>query len=338
MSQDRGKDDTKKEEGVEKKCEKEDMQDKHEENKSSNMEETEKIEESDERYANEKKVKKDTDASQFDINGVPERKADDETNVKDETLEDLRKNGMKVNENEKEEEKVIKSEEKKDENCEDGKKNEVKIGEDDEYDKEDGKNVVNGEDKNGKIEESFSEIFINLEKTEEEIKEIKKTVWFEFEPEDMEMDKIQNLVRLGCDIAVGNILNTVFVVEQSGECSGEKIDQDYVNFPLSQANADAYFKEMEKNKTEKYVVDAKDISDVENGNERNVDNNKVTEQVERIETSENVSVENKSSEENDDLNVKTEGEREIKKAEKEGELESTEGDVKDENEIQKQNE
>ena len=91
------------------------------------------------------------------------------------------------------------------------------------------------------------------------------------------------------------------------------------------------------NKTEKYVVDAEDISDVENGNERNVDNNKVTEQVERSETSENVSVENKSSEENDDLNVKTEGEREMKKAEKEGELELTEGDVKDENEIQKQN-
>ena len=89
----------------------------------------------------------------------------------------------------KEEEKVIKKEEKKDENCEDGKKNEVKIGEDDEYDKKDGKNVVIDEDKNGKIEESFSEIFINLEKTEEEIKEIKKTVQFELEPEDMEMDK-----------------------------------------------------------------------------------------------------------------------------------------------------
>ena len=139
------------------------------------------------------------------------------------------------------------------------------------------------------------------------------------------MDKIQNGVRFRCDIAVGNILNTVFVVKQSGE----KIDQDYVNFISSQANADAYFKEMEKNKTEKYAVDAEDISDVENGNERNADNNKVTEQVERSETSENVSVENKSSEENDDLNVKTEGEREMKKAEKEGELESTEGDVKD---------
>ena len=236
---------------------------------------------------------------------------------------------MKVNENENEEEKVIKSEEKKDENCEDGKKNEVKIGEDDEYDKKDGKNVVIDEDKNGKIEESFSEIFVNLEKTEEEIKERKKTVRFELEPEDMEMDKIQNGVRFGCNIAVGNILNMVFVVKQSGE----KIDQDYINFPLSQANADAYFKQMEKNKTEKYVVDAEDISDVENGNERNVDNNKVTEQVERSETSENVSVENKSSEKNDDLNVKTEGEREMKKAEKEGELESTEGEVKDENEI-----
>ena len=258
MSQDRGKDDTKKEEVTEKKCEKEDTQDKHEENKSSNMEEMKKIEESDERYVNEKKVKKDTDESEFDINGVPERKADDKTNVKDETSEeeDLQKNGMKVNENEKEEEKVIKSEEKKDENCKDSKKNEVKIGEDDEYDKKDGKNVVIDEDKKGKIEESFSEIFVNLKKTEEEIKEIKKIVWFELEPEDMEMDKIQNGVRLGCDIAVGNILNTVFVVKQSDECSGEKIDEDYVNFPSSQANADAYFKEMEKNKTEKYVVDA----------------------------------------------------------------------------------
>ena len=137
MSQERGKDDMKKEEGMKKKCEKDNTQDKQEENKSSNMEETKKIEESDERYVNEKKVKKDTDASELDINGVPERKADDETNVKGETLEeeDLRKNGMKVNENKNEEEKVIKSEEKKDENCEDGKKNEVKIGEDDEYDK-----------------------------------------------------------------------------------------------------------------------------------------------------------------------------------------------------------
>ena len=161
MSQDGGKDDTKKEEGTEKKCEKEDTEDKEEENKSSNMEEMKKIEESDERYVNEKKVKKDTDTSELDIN-------------------------------ENEEEKVIKSEEKKDENCEDGKKNEVKIGEDDEYDKKDGKNVVIDEDKNGKIEESFSEIFVNLEKTEEEIKEIKKTVQFELEPEDMEMDKIQN--------------------------------------------------------------------------------------------------------------------------------------------------
>ena len=233
---------------MEKKCEKEDMQDKHEENKSSNMEEMKKYEESDERYVNEKKVKKDTDGSEFDIYSGPERKAHDETNVKDETSEeeDLRKNGMKVNENEKEEEKVIKSEEKKDENCEYGKKNEVKIGEDDEYDKKDGKNLVIDEDKNGKIEESFSEIFINLEKTEEEIKEIKKTVQFELEPEDMEMDKIQNGVRFRCDIAVGNILNMVFVVEQSGKCSGEKIDQDYINFLSSQANADAYFKEMEK--------------------------------------------------------------------------------------------
>ena len=246
---------------------------------------------------------------------------------------------MKVNENKKVEEKneEIKREEKKDENCEDSKKNEVEIGEDDEYDKKDGKDVVIDEDKNGKIEESFSEIFINLEKTEEEIKEIKKMVQFELDPEDMEMDKIQNGVRFRCDIAVGTILNTVFVVEQSGECSGEKIDQDYINFPSSQDNADAYFKEMEKNKTEKYVIDVEDISDVENGNERNVDNNKVTEQVERSETSENVSVENKSSEENDNLNVKTAGEREMKKAEKEGELESTKGDVKDENEIQKQN-
>ena len=109
----------------------------------------------------------------------------------------------------------IKSEKKKDKNCEDGEKNEVKLGEDDEYDKKDGKNVVIDEDKNGKIEESFSEIFVNLEKTEEEIKEMKKTVWFELEPEDMEMDKIQNGVRFGCDIAVGNILNTVFVVKQS---------------------------------------------------------------------------------------------------------------------------
>ena len=33
-------------------------------------------------------MKKDTDASEFDINGVPERKADNETNVKDETLEE----------------------------------------------------------------------------------------------------------------------------------------------------------------------------------------------------------------------------------------------------------
>ena len=88
MSQDRGKDDKKKEEGTEKKCEKEDTQDKQEENKSSNMEEMKKIEESDERYVNEKKVKKDTDASELDINGVPERKAGDETNVKDETLEE----------------------------------------------------------------------------------------------------------------------------------------------------------------------------------------------------------------------------------------------------------
>ena len=192
-------------------------------------------------------MKKDTDASELDIN-------------------------------ENEEEKVIQSEEKKDENCEDGKKNEVEIGEDDEYDKKDGKNVVIDEDKNGKIEESFSEIFINLEKTEEEIKEIKKTVRFELEPEDMEIDRIQNGLTFGCDIAVGNILNMVLVVEQSGE----KIDQDYVNFPSSQANADAYFKEMEKNKTEKYVIDAEDISNVENWNERNVDNNKVTEQVERV--------------------------------------------------------
>ena len=55
MSQDRGKDEMKKEEGMEKKCEKEDMEDKQEENKSSNMQETKKIEESDERYINEKK-------------------------------------------------------------------------------------------------------------------------------------------------------------------------------------------------------------------------------------------------------------------------------------------
>ena len=96
MSQYRGKDeemlnkseDTKMEEAKEKNCEKEDTQDKHEENKSSNMEEMKKIEESDERYINEKKVKKDTDASEFDINGVPERKVDDERNVKDETLEE----------------------------------------------------------------------------------------------------------------------------------------------------------------------------------------------------------------------------------------------------------
>ena len=106
--------------------------------------------------------------------------------------------------------------------------------------KKDGKNVVIDEDKNGKIEESFSEIFINLEKTEEEIKDIKKMVRFELEPEDMEMDKIQNGVRFRCDIAVGNILNTVFVVKQSGEM----IDQDYVNFPSSQANADEQNREI----------------------------------------------------------------------------------------------
>ena len=122
------------------------------------------------------------------------------------------------------------------------------------------------------ISQSLSKIFVNSEKTMAQIEEVKKQVCFDLEPEDIGMDDItsgnSNFV---AEVAVGEIVNKLFVVEDTDKKEG-KIDDDYINFPSSQANADSFFVEMSK-KEERYVVQTEDISDAEAENTKGVDGN-----------------------------------------------------------------
>ena len=88
--------------------------------------------------------------------------------------------------------------------------------------------------KESSISESLNEIFVNTEKTSEEIEDIKKHVRFDLEPEDMDMEQIKpNGSQFSIEIKVGEIVNKLFVVQDSDKKKEEQIDDDYINFPSS---------------------------------------------------------------------------------------------------------
>ena len=143
------------------------------------------------------------------------------------------------------------------------------------------------------ISQSLQEIFINTEKTSEEIEEIKKHVCFNLEPEDMDMDEIQpNGSDFSVQITVGEIVNKLFVVQDNNKKDEEKIDDDYVNFPSSQANADMFFDQMKKKEEETYQVETEDISDPESEHMENIEKTMDLIPAEEKNTKDNNNVEN----------------------------------------------
>ena len=128
-------------------------------------------------------------------------------------------------------------------------------------DNEDTKDDGEENQKTESISESLSEIFVNSEKTLDQIEDLKKQVRFNLEPEDMDMATIES--NFATDIPVGDIVNKLFKVQDSDKKEEEKIDDDYVNFPLSQANADSFFDEMRQKEENKYMVETEDITDDE---------------------------------------------------------------------------
>ena len=128
-------------------------------------------------------------------------------------------------------------------------------------DNEDMKDDGEENQKTESISESLSEIFVNSEKTLDQIEDVKKQVRFNLEPEDMDMTMIES--NFATDIPVGDIVNQLFKVQDSDKKEEEKIDDDYVNFPSSQANADSFFDEMRQKEENKYVVETEDITDDE---------------------------------------------------------------------------
>ena len=120
----------------------------------------------------------------------------------------------------------------------------------------------------------MNEIFVNTEKTSEETEDIKKHGRFNLEPEDMEMDQIQsNGSEFSVEITVGEIINKLFVVQDSDKKHEEQIDDDYVNFPLSQANAEVFFDEMKQKEEDTYKVETEDISEPESEHTENMEKN-----------------------------------------------------------------
>ena len=120
--------------------------------------------------------------------------------------------------------------------------------------------------------DSLDEIYVNTEKTLEEIEDIKKHVRFNLEPEDMDMVPLQpNGLEFSVEIGVGEIVNKLFVVEESDKKDEEKIDEEYVNFPSSQANAKMFFDEMKKKEENRYKVETEDISEPESEHTENME-------------------------------------------------------------------
>ena len=140
-------------------------------------------------------------------------------------------------------------------------------------------NEGKGTEGNENIVQSLSEIFINCDKTEAEIEDVKKQVRFQLVPEDMRMENIQNEGgNFAVDISVGSIVNKLFVVQETGN-EVETINDAYIKFPSSQTQATEYFEEMEKKGNEKYVVETEDISDAENRKSKTDDEKKIIEKV-----------------------------------------------------------
>ena len=169
--------------------------------------------------------------------------------------------------------------------------------------RDDGKEKIQTE---SSISQSLDEIFVN---TPEEIEEIKKHVRFNLEHEEIEMDEIEhNGSDFSVQITVGEIVNKLFVVQDS-EKKHEKIDDDYVNFPSSQANAESFFDEMKQKEEHTYKVETEDISEPESEDTENMEKSmdlipqeqksgKDNNDVENVKESEEVQ-EKEGSEEND---------------------------------------
>ena len=63
------------------------------------------------------------------------------------------------------------------------------------------------------------------------------------------MEQIKpNGSQFSIEIKVEDIVNKLFVVQDSDKKKEEQIDDDYVNFPSSQANAEMFFDEMKQKK------------------------------------------------------------------------------------------
>ena len=99
--------------------------------------------------------------------------------------------------------------------------------------------------------------FVNVDEAQPEHNGVKKQVRFDLINEDM------NSNHFGINVSVADVVNKVFLVEDSGK---HKIDDIYKNFPSSQISGQKFFEDLEKKEKEKetYQVETEDISDVEN--------------------------------------------------------------------------
>ena len=99
--------------------------------------------------------------------------------------------------------------------------------------------------------------FVNVDEAQPEHNGVKKQVRFDLINEDM------NSNHFGINVSVADVVNKVFIVEDSGK---HKIDDIYENFPSSQISGQKFFEDLEKKEKEKetYKVKTEDISDVEN--------------------------------------------------------------------------
>ena len=220
---------------------------------------------------NAEKKEKETDTVKVDSGKKEEickTENDNEIEGKEKTSTE-EEDGKKENEN---------KDEVEDENCtkeESGKSGKVECKTENSTENNEGK----GTEQNETIAQSLSDIFVNCDKMKAEIEAEKKQVCFQLEPEDMGMENIKNEGgNFAVDISVGSIVNKLFVVDETGN-EGERIDDAYIKFLLSQTHTAEYFEEMERKGHDKYVVETEDISDAENGNSKTDDEKKIIETV-----------------------------------------------------------
>ena len=99
--------------------------------------------------------------------------------------------------------------------------------------------------------------FVNVDEAQPEHNGVKKQVRFDLINEDM------NSNHFGINVSVADVVNKVFLVEDSEK---HKIDEIYKNFPSSQISGQKFFEDLEQKEKEKekYEVETEDISDIEN--------------------------------------------------------------------------